>query len=84
MERRCVSWTPVTQSRPLPRLLVALVCVVLFATACGDGGGDGDAEQAASDGDWPHDFQAELIGGGTFDAGDYEGQDLVLWFWAPW
>ena len=33
---------------------------------------------------WPHDWTEELVGGGQFDAGDYEGQDLVLWFWAPW
>ena len=33
---------------------------------------------------WPHDWTEERVGGGRFDAGDYEGQDLVLWFWAPW
>lgn len=33
---------------------------------------------------WPHDWTEELVGGGLFDAGDYAGQDLVLWFWAPW
>ena len=33
---------------------------------------------------WPHDWTEERVGGGQFDAGDYEGQDLVLWFWAPW
>ena len=33
---------------------------------------------------WPHDWTEERVGGGLFDAGDYEGQDLVLWFWAPW
>ena len=24
------------------------------------------------------------IGGATFDLGDLEGEDVVLWFWAPW
>ncbi len=33
---------------------------------------------------WPHDWTEETVGGGQFDAGDYAGQDLVLWFWAPW
>lgn len=33
---------------------------------------------------WPHEWREELVGGGQFDAGDYAGQDLVLWFWAPW
>ena len=25
-----------------------------------------------------------LVGGGQFDLGSLEGQDTVLWFWAPW
>lgn len=29
-------------------------------------------------------FTAGLVGGGTFDGGEYAGQDLMLWFWAPW
>ena len=65
----------------LPRLLAPLL---LILSACG--GGD-DTETGSGDGGpggWPHDFSADLIGGGIFDAGDYEGQDLVLWFWAPW
>ncbi|MCQ3808466.1 MAG: hypothetical protein OXB92_13175 [Acidimicrobiaceae bacterium] len=33
---------------------------------------------------WPHDWTESTVGGGQFDAGDYAGQDLVLWFWAPW
>ncbi len=33
---------------------------------------------------WPHDWTEKTVGGGQFDAGDYAGQDLVLWFWAPW
>ena len=42
------------------------------------------AESPAAESAWPHEFQAPLIGGGTIDTGDYVGQDLVLWFWAPW
>ncbi|MDW3217900.1 MAG: hypothetical protein R8F63_04740 [Acidimicrobiales bacterium] len=81
------------QSRRFRRLVVAIVGVVgaaVLAAACGGGDTDGAAsgsesqDASASPDAWPHDFQAELIGGGTFDAGDYEGQDLVLWFWAPW
>ena len=33
---------------------------------------------------WSHDWTEKTVGGGQFDAGDYAGQDLVLWFWAPW
>ena len=33
---------------------------------------------------WEHDWSGELIGGGQLDANDLAGQDVVLWFWAPW
>ncbi|HUG84264.1 MAG TPA: hypothetical protein VMM13_06845 [Euzebya sp.] len=29
-------------------------------------------------------FSADLVDGGTFDGGAYAGQDLMIWFWAPW
>lgn len=38
----------------------------------------------ADDAAWPHDFVEDLIGGGQLDANDLAGQDIVLWFWAPW
>ncbi len=34
--------------------------------------------------DWPLTFAGETVDGSAFEAGDYAGQDLVLWFWAPW
>ena len=42
--------------------------------------GSTDAANAA----WPHDFVEDTVGGGLIDANDLMGQDLVLWFWAPW
>lgn len=75
------------------RLAAALLSVAVLGAACGsndtettEAAGESASGDSASDGAaaWPHDFTAELIGGGTIDAGDYEGQDLVLWFWAPW
>ena len=30
------------------------------------------------------DIQAATSDGGTIDLADYAGQDLMLWFWAPW
>jgi hypothetical protein len=30
------------------------------------------------------DFSAPRLGGGTIEGADYQGQDLALWFWAPW
>ena len=29
-------------------------------------------------------FTAPDLGGGTFDASDYVGRDVILWMWAPW
>ena len=48
------------------------------ATTESDAGSDADAAS------WPHTFVADQIGGGQLDANDLAGQDLVLWFWAPW
>lgn len=42
---------------------------------------EGDDEMAAT---WEHDWTGDLIGGGQLDANSLVGQDLVLWFWAPW
>jgi len=28
--------------------------------------------------------QFSTIGGGQIDLGSLQGQDVVLWFWAPW
>ena len=30
------------------------------------------------------DFSAPRLGGGAVDGSDYVGQDLAIWFWAPW
>ena len=73
------------------RLVPLFVAVGLLGVACG--GSDG--EEAATPGmdaptdtdgatTWPHDFVAATVDGGMIDAGEYAGQDLVLWFWAPW
>lgn len=30
------------------------------------------------------DFQAQRVGGGTFDAAELAGAPVAIWFWAPW
>ena len=30
------------------------------------------------------DFQAPKLGGGTVNGSDFAGQDVAMWFWAPW
>lgn len=93
MSANCVSSSVVRRisaSSIRSRAAIAVVSVALAATACGSGDSgtaaavpsDNAADPAAAE--WSHDFTADLYGGGTIDAGDYEGQDLVLWFWAPW
>jgi hypothetical protein len=34
----------------------------------------------------PHELQFTVprLGGGTVRGADFAGQDLVMWFWAPW
>ena len=79
--------------------LVLALALVAVVAACGDddddpalGGGadesssDGSAEDSAEDsgGDIDLDFVADAVDGGEIDMSDYEGQDVVFWFWAPW
>ncbi|MBQ87476.1 MAG: hypothetical protein CL433_01340 [Acidimicrobiaceae bacterium] len=68
-------------------LVTSLTAVVnLLAVACA-GDDSSPIESSAPDTvdtEWPHDFVEETIGGGLIDANDLEGQDVILWFWAPW
>jgi hypothetical protein len=52
-----------------------------------------DTEDAPGDGDRsaqpvrvPEElrFTADTVGGGRFVGEDHAGEDLALWFWAPW
>ena len=72
------------------RLATAFVAAALAVAACGgdsgtpaDGAqGDGAQDTAAPD---YLDFVADDVRGGQpIDASQFAGQDLVLWFWAPW
>lgn len=69
------------------------------APSSGGDADDGDAPAPADDAaapasgsdagddlaiDWDHDWTGDLIGGGQIDANSLAGQDIVLWFWAPW
>jgi hypothetical protein len=61
--------------------------------ACGTGGQGGDRATSQSRPAQPAsadratnllDFQAPKLGGGTVDGSDFAGQDVAMWFWAPW
>lgn len=68
------------------RRRIALPLVALVLSACGASSGaatnQGDAPDASIDEAAATSFA--LVGGGTIDLADYAGQDLALWFWAPW
>ena len=64
----------------------ALFALLLVAAACGSE----DSTTAAPTGSQTNPelpeqfFSAPTVGGGQIDLGDLDGQDVVLWFWAPW
>lgn len=61
--------------------LMALVAgLALFTTSCGGGGGSTSTVELAADGS----FTAETVDGEAIASTDYAGQDVMLWFWAPW
>jgi hypothetical protein len=71
------------------RLLAAALVAGLLGASCGDdGGADGSAaapaEAAAAPETDPLDFVAPDVRGGQVTGADLAGQDLVIWFWAPW
>lgn len=69
----------------MPRLRALALSAVLFAAlaACGGASSVGTADTGDS---LPATATASVqtVSGGQFDLGDLEGQDTILWFWAPW
>ncbi len=70
-----------------------MLSVSLLAAACGGSDADTSAEAGADAGDAMNapmvddamfSGEATTVTGETFELGDLAGQDLVLWFWAPW
>jgi ABC-type glycerol-3-phosphate transport system substrate-binding protein len=63
-------------TRTLRRTALALVATMAL-TACGGGAGNVDV---AADGT----FTAPTLEGEPFALADFAGQDIMVWFWAPW
>ena len=76
------------------RRVAAVLAVALVAAACGDSADSavagGDANATA---DWSEldgvdvealAFTGTATDGTTFSGADVVGQDVLLWFWAPW
>lgn len=72
---------PSATRRRLARRAVLALAVAALA-ACGGGSGSGETT-ATGDGGLPA-LAAPTIAGDTIDLADYAGEDLVVWFWAPW
>ncbi|HEY5905680.1 MAG TPA: hypothetical protein VIX39_07695 [Actinomycetota bacterium] len=49
----------------------------------GGGGGGGDRNGGGTVPEVLR-FSAPRLGGGTVEGEDFSGQDVALWFWAPW
>lgn len=79
--------------------LVALVSMSVLTVACsgsaGAGSGPGSdtppsgtptGSTASQAPEVPEvlDFEAPLLGGGTFRGAHLAGKDVAFWFWAPW
>lgn len=89
-------WSSVAEVRlPHPRLLALLTALALAAAACSASDGTPSAAEspAVSEGADSSaeggsasllDISAPAADGTTIDLADYAGQDLMLWFWAPW
>ena len=79
------------------RIGAAGICVALFASACAGtpteevATGDADAAPAeaaeaapSAGGPGLPTLVSDTVGGAQLDTNDLEGQDVVVWFWAPW
>ena len=69
-------------SRRRRTLLIIAVALAFVATACGTGGGGEAAPVDAASAALVDEF--ELLDGTTLDLASLQGEDVVLWFWAPW
>lgn len=76
------------RARPPIHLLAIFAALVVLASACGGSvepaeGPAGNSDPPSSAAAFPR-FSASTLDGGQLDFGALEGQDLALWFWAPW
>ena len=63
------------------RLLALVLALATVAMSCGGGASAaapaGDADRFLID-------EFETLSGETIDLASLQGEDVVLWFWAPW
>lgn len=64
------------------RLSLTLASLCLAVAACGSSGSEPEASAPAASSVLTGEFAT--ISGGQLELNSLEGQDVVLWFWAPW
>ena len=76
------------------RIVAVLLVAGLGATACGSGADDTEGSESTGTGSSvdgtvaaDSEFDAVMVptaDGGELDFNSLRGQDVLLWFWAPW
>jgi hypothetical protein len=64
--------------RALRSVILTVATIATLATACGGSDVETSAPDTALTG------SVETLAGGQIELTSLEGQDTVLWFWAPW
>ncbi|MGI9603804.1 MAG: TlpA family protein disulfide reductase [Acidimicrobiales bacterium] len=64
------------------RMLIIMVVLALAAVGCG--GSDSSGEATSTEPGSVPDFSGTTVDGQELVSADYAGQDVMLWFWAPW
>ena len=85
-----------TNNRTRLRIGAAGLCLALFASACGtaadesataapvDSGDAAVVQEESVGGPGLPTLVSNTVGGAQIDTNSLEGQDVVVWFWAPW
>jgi hypothetical protein len=66
-----------------PLRIMATVAALAFVVASCGGGGDSATSFGPPEGT-DRDFVATSLDGEQAALADYAGQDVMIWFWAPW
>lgn len=85
-----------TSMKNRQRLGGAALCMALFATACGgsptedttsatnEPAATAEPAEASAGGPGLPSLVGPTVAGAQIDTNDLVGQDVIVWFWAPW
>lgn len=65
-------------------LTIVIAVLAIFAAACGSGAGPGGSTGSPESAELALVDEFATVDGSTIDLASLQGQDVVLWFWAPW